>query len=95
MRRSPVFLLTLILAACLTLAAAAPRDVRPLCPGYERPVSGDRGTVTQWAAGTYELLADSGDELALRLASARLTGTARLARNPGNPQRWVFSLAED
>ncbi len=54
---------------------------------YEGPVSGGRGRVLRWDAGTYELLADSADGLRLRLNGARCRGAAELRRSADG---WVF-----
>lgn len=41
---------------------------------YEGPVSGNRGTVKQWDAGTFELIGDSEDEVRVRFHGIRLSG---------------------
>src|SRR4051812_22116435 len=41
---------------------------------YEGPVSGGRGAVTRWDAGSYELELDTPQELRLSLAGQRLQG---------------------
>ena len=78
-----------------TTAATDLADHRRLYLDYEGPISGDRGSVTQWAAGTYELLSETADEWAIRLEGPQLAGTARLVRDAFDAQRWVFSLSAD
>ncbi|WP_439626513.1 DNA polymerase ligase N-terminal domain-containing protein [Gemmata sp.] len=41
---------------------------------YEGPVTGGRGTVTRWDAGTFDWLADTPDRVEVELRGARLTG---------------------
>jgi hypothetical protein len=57
---------------------------------YEGPISGDRGSVTRIDAGDYEDLADSAQELTVRLRGGRLIGDARLHRQANESQRWTF-----
>lgn len=100
-------------AACLTWRLAAP----PEAPGtiaataaaphrlayldYEGPVSGDRGTVVQWDAGTYERVAPQsgpeagtsppGSALRVVLIGRRVRGAAALEPvGPGDA--WTFRL---
>ncbi len=69
----------------LTKAPDTPGDIRTeaiadhrlMYLDYEGPVSGDRGTVTQWDAGTFEWLIEDGNHLEVRLTGRRLTGNAR------------------
>ncbi len=60
---------------------------------YEGPVSGDRGSVTQWASGTYEVVAWSpAEEVTVRLKGRRLTGLVMLTQSGS----WRFQfVAED
>jgi hypothetical protein len=57
---------------------------------FEGPVSQNRGTVTQWDAGEYELLANSPSELKVKMQGRRLLGAADLQRDADDPQRWRF-----
>ena len=57
---------------------------------YEGPVSGDRGTVQQWDAGTYEYVSQTESRLVVSLAGKRLCGEATLTRLPGATRRWQF-----
>jgi hypothetical protein len=47
---------------------------------YEGPVSGDRGTVSQWDSGTYRLLQEDEHHLRVRLDGARLRTTMVIRR---------------
>jgi len=59
---------------------------------YEGPISGDRGSVTRWDAGEYQLEVDSADELNISLKGQRLSGQVRLRRDEA-PQRWRFAFS--
>lgn len=49
---------------------------------YEGPVSGGRGSVKRWDAGTYEVVAESEDELRIALHGTRLNGPGTLTTAP-------------
>ncbi len=57
---------------------------------YEGPISGGRGRVARWDAGTYETLEESVSLWRLRLAGDKLHGEARLEQIEA--QRWLLSL---
>src|SRR5665213_352131 len=59
---------------------------------YEGPVSGDRGHVTQWDRGTFELKSDTAEEFAAIVAGQRLRGRVRLVLLAAEDQRWGFSF---
>jgi hypothetical protein len=59
---------------------------------YEGAISGNRGIVRQWDAGTYELLAQDVDQIRVRVAGRRLQGQVTLERSSSDPQRWIFVL---
>jgi DNA polymerase Ligase (LigD) len=61
---------------------------------YEGPVSGNRGTVSRWDAGRFELLGESPRELTVRFAGDRLNGNASLVRASENSRSWEFLLGE-
>ena len=48
---------------------------------YEGPLSGDRGTVSRYDRGTYELLCQEKGLLQIRLQGAHLRGTAELLQS--------------
>ncbi|MCI0704775.1 MAG: hypothetical protein L0241_27270 [Planctomycetia bacterium] len=54
---------------------------------YEGPVSGGRGSVSRWDAGTCSWIADEPDRVELELRGSKLVGRATL-RAEGD--RWVF-----
>ena len=78
-----------------TTGATALDDHRAAYLDYEGPVSGGRGSVTRWDAGTYQLVRQSEEELVVTLAGARLSGRVTLARASDNPDSWTVSLAAD
>jgi len=59
---------------------------------YEGPVSGQRGSVTRWDAGSYELVNQSERQLVFLLEGRRLHGTATLSRAGNDPRRWLFEI---
>jgi hypothetical protein len=70
-------------------------DHRTIYLDYEGPVSGNRGHVTRWDAGTYSWSpADKGAEgrVAVRLDGRRLHGTAYLDQDPAGD--WTLTFAE-
>ena len=74
-----------------TILAESLPDHRLAYLDYEGPISGGRGSVTRWDAGTYQL--ESGDEqrLVVSLRGMRLIGQAILQRMAGEPT-WRFSF---
>jgi hypothetical protein len=60
---------------------------------YEGPVSGDRGHVTRWDEGEFQLVHESADEIELVLRGKQTGGVARLVRHPDDPLHWTFRLA--
>lgn len=59
---------------------------------YEGDVSGDRGSVTRMDAGEYELLAESVEQIRVRVAGQTLRGTLVIAKATGEPHRWRIAL---
>ena len=49
-------------------------DHRLLYLDYEGPVSGNRGAVTRWDAGTFDWLVDTSDRIEITLHGTRLHG---------------------
>lgn len=74
------------------VCAKALPDHRLAYLDYEGPVSGNRGTVTRWDRGTYEVERQSESELSLQLDGERLKGSASLAQNHDATADWIFSL---
>ncbi len=72
------------------IPAEAIADHRLMYLDYEGPVSGDRGTVTQWDAGTFEWLTNGDDLVEVRLTGQTLSGVARLQRDDSC---WTLRLA--
>src|SRR4051794_28972290 len=66
--------------------AEANADHRLFYLDYEGPVSGDRGNVTRWDAGTFDWLSDRADCVEVELRGRKLTGHWRLEPFPGEPQ---------
>lgn len=64
-------------------------DHRLLYLGYEGPVSGGRGTVARYDAGTCDWIEDGPDRARLDMRGARLSGLIELARGPTG---WTFAL---
>lgn len=65
-------------------------DHRLLYLDYEGPVSGQRGTVTQWDSGTYQQLVEEPDKsLSVRLAGKRLSGKIRLTPVSDSAWQWT------
>lgn len=63
------------------ISAEALADHRLMYLDFEGPVSGDRGMVTRWDAGTFEWLANGDELVEVRLTGRRLNGVARLDEN--------------
>jgi hypothetical protein len=72
-----------------TVPAEANFDHRPLYLDCEGPLSGGRGRVTRWDAGTYEGGPDAAGEWTIRLAGGGVEGAARLSRTVGG---WAFTI---
>lgn len=66
-------------------------DHRKVYLEYEGEVSGNRGTVTRWDRGAYELLSETDRRMEIRLTGERLTGTAVLSREAGDDD-WTFAF---
>jgi hypothetical protein len=67
-------------------------DHRRMYLDYEGPVSGNRGAVKRWDAGTFsDEIESTPASRRLRFAGARLTGTWRLACGAGGVWRFEFT----
>jgi surface antigen len=72
------------------VAAEPLPDHRLVYLDYEGPVSGGRGCVKRWDAGSCEWREDGGGVI-VRLSGGRVTGTARLAPDGG---KWTLTLSD-
>ncbi len=57
---------------------------------YEGPVSGDRGSVVRWDAGSCQVLEQSDRRLLVTLAGEKLIGRAELTRRAEASNGWKF-----
>ncbi|HEY2882584.1 MAG TPA: DNA polymerase ligase N-terminal domain-containing protein [Pirellulales bacterium] len=80
-------------AAGREIEAAALAEHRLDYLEYEGPISGNRGDVSRWDAGTFEFSTDAPDEVQVKLHGAKLNGNAILRRTAGDAQRWTFSFS--
>ncbi|HKI33113.1 MAG TPA: hypothetical protein VKA46_14775, partial [Gemmataceae bacterium] len=71
------------------VAAEPSFDHRRTYLDYEGPVSGGRGTVTRWDAGTCTW-EEEGEGVAIRLEGARLRGPARVEADGAGGWRLVM-----
>jgi hypothetical protein len=76
--------------AVLQVSAELLGDHRKAYLDYEGPVSGNRGHVKRWDAGTFAWETDTADRVVVRLQGQRCAGTAILERNPAG--EWQFLL---
>jgi hypothetical protein len=80
-------------ASGLTLEAEALPDHRPAFLGYEGKLSGDRGSVTRWDQGTYDLQRWDASSIAVILHGRRIEGRVTLEPISAQPARWRFAAA--
>ena len=73
------------------IAAAASFDHRLMYLDYQGPISGNRGSVTRWEGGCYEIERQSEGNLIFKVFGERLIGKIEL-RLEGN-QQWIFQFA--
>ena len=76
----------------LTLEAKALPDHRPVYLDYEGKISGDRGSVTRWDQGTYEIQRWDATSIAVILHGGRIAGPVTLQQISAQPARWRFSI---
>ena len=74
------------------VAATPSFDHRLAYLDYEGPVSGGRGTVQRWDAGTFEWDTETDGQKTFRLRGAHLSGRARLYRTG---EAWGFVCEPD
>ena len=70
--------------AGMAVIAEKNADHRTVYLDYEGPVSGDRGSVTRWDAGTFECIERTSDALEVRMNGAKIIGRLRLIRVDDN-----------
>ncbi|MCI0380780.1 MAG: hypothetical protein L0215_24620 [Gemmataceae bacterium] len=68
-----------------TIAATALGDHRLAYLDYEGPLSGNRGSVKRWDAGTYDVVQWEQSAIVITLHGSRINGSAQLEGNA-----WTF-----
>jgi hypothetical protein len=76
-----------------TVRAEASFDHRLLYLDYEGPVSGGRGSVARWDAGTFTWAANTEERVVARLQGGRGRGTAILERSVSGG--WTLRIVPD
>lgn len=76
-----------------SVEAVASFDHRPMYLDYEGPVSGNRGSVRRWDAGTFAWQSDTPEQIAVRLAGHRLGGLVILERDESDA--WSLTVRSD
>jgi hypothetical protein len=74
------------------IAAELLADHRLAYLDFEGPLSGDRGSVTRWDHGSYELVSQRDGELVVELFGERLAGRATLTRTSDDSKSWKWQL---
>lgn len=74
-----------------SVPAEALGDHRKLYLDYEGPVSGNRGQVSRWDAGTFEVTRDDDGHLDVKLRGGRLRLNATVRHVTTDDLRWEFS----
>jgi hypothetical protein len=72
------------------IAAEAIGDHRKEYLDYEGPVSGGRGRVSRWDAGTFAVESESAGEVRLKLAGVRLKGSVELRQVKDDAWNWLL-----
>jgi hypothetical protein len=72
------------------IAAIYLSEHRRMYLDYEGPVSGNRGHVARWDAGTCTWLEKGNERVAFELAGGRVRGIAHLIKQREN--EWIFEL---
>jgi DNA polymerase Ligase (LigD) len=67
-------------------------DHRLVYLDYEGPVSGNRGTVTRYDSGSFQVVLWTDGEVVVEVAGEKLAGRIELRRMPGQTRRWQLSL---
>jgi hypothetical protein len=76
----------------VTLEAEALPDHRLAYLDYEGPISGQRGSVTRWDQGPYDLVRWDASSIAVILHGGRIKGRVTLEQITGQPSRWRLSI---
>ena len=69
--------------------AEANFDHRLLYLDFEGPLSGDRGSVARWDAGTFKWIESAAERVVVELTGAKLIGRAALEKRP---EGWRFII---
>ena len=72
-----------------SIAAEANFDHRLIYLDFEGPLSGNRGSVTRWDAGTFEGIENDANRVVVELMGLRLSGVAVLENQP---EGWRVSI---
>jgi hypothetical protein len=72
----------------IIIPATAIKDHRLDFLDYEGPVSGNRGHVTRWDRGDFEMLSLGEDKIVVWLAGERIRGNATLEHEADDRWRW-------
>jgi hypothetical protein len=72
------------------VAAVYLAEHRRMYLDYEGPVSGDRGRVVRWDAGTYSIIENVDNLVSFLLEGGRVRGLAELTRR--DESEWTFLL---
>ena len=75
------------------VAAESIPDHRTMYLDYEGPVSGNRGTVTAFDAGTFDWMVRQPNSVVVRLSGRKLKGLAEVIKNEKGD--WIWSLTSE
>jgi hypothetical protein len=79
-------------ASLESMQVEALADHRPAYLDYEGPISGDRGWVSRFDRGEYEVVSQRDDEWVVELRGQRLRGRAMLRRISDSPPHWHWQF---
>jgi hypothetical protein len=79
--------------ANVEMLCEALRDHRLAYLDYEGPVAGDRGSVTRWDGGTFEMVEQNERKWILDVRGTKLVGRATLQASTVEPPRWSFRFS--
>ena len=66
-------------------------DHRLMYLDYEGPISGDRGAVTRWDQGNFEILIEEENRQMIHVQGKRLHGTVELVKHSETGWQLIFS----